>query len=143
MRMVLTCGVVALMAACTPTPASEPAAPAAGVTLDQPAPMAPPQIALPVDLVGRWGITAEACAPTNDAKDGVIAITATTVDMGMDACTISSAAPEGAGTHLVAQCRSGEGEADYVRDFSFVSGSPDTMTWITEGGAPEPYVRCK
>jgi len=143
MKVVLACGVVALTAACAPAPASEPAAPASGVTLDQPAPMAPPQIALPVNLVGRWGITAEACAPTNDAKDGVIAIAATTVDMGLDACTITSAEPEGAGTHLVVQCRSGEGGADYERDFSFVSASPDTMTWVSEGGESEPYVRCK
>jgi hypothetical protein len=104
--------------------------------------MAPPEIAILTNLLGRWGVTMEACAPANASKDGVVVITASTVAMGLDACTISSTTPEGAGTMMVLQCKSGEGAADYERNFSVVSSTPETMTWVKEGGAGEPYVRC-
>lgn len=146
MRIILAGSALVLAAACAPAAKEEPAtpaAPAAEVTQAPPAVTAPAGIALPTVLLGRWGITAQACAPTNDAKDGVFEITATTVQMGLDACTTASATPEGEGTHLVVQCKSGEGGADYQRDFSFVSASPDTLTWITEGGEHNPYTRCK
>ena len=145
MRVILA-GVTIVLAgvtACAPSPAGETAAPATTVTKEMPAVMAPPQIALPVSIVGRWGVTAEACATTSDAKDGVLEIRATTVNMGPDACAITSSEPEGEGAHLVVQCRSSEGGADYERDFSFVSSTADTLTWITEGGEHHPYVRCR
>lgn len=143
MKVIPACAAILLAAACSPSPASDTAAPAApAIEAPPPAPMAPPQIAILTNLVGRWGVTMEACAPTNDAKDGVIEITASTVAMGLDACTISSTTPEGAGTMMILQCKSGEGGDDYERNFSVVSSSPETMTWITEGGSAEPYVRC-
>jgi hypothetical protein len=138
MKICLTSGVILLAAACSPAPASETAAIEAAPL----APMAPPEIAILTNLLGRWGVTMEACAPANASKDGVVVITASTVAMGLDACTISSAMPEGAGTMMVLQCKSGEGAADYERNFSVVSSTPDTMTWVKEGGAGEPYVRC-
>ena len=143
MKNILASGVILLAAACSPAPASETAAPAAPVIAAPPAPMAPPQIAVLTDLIGRWGITMEACAPANAAKDGAIEITASTVAMGLDTCTISSTMPEGAGTMMVLQCKSGEGGEDYERNFSVVSSTPETMTWVTEGGAAEPHVRCQ
>jgi hypothetical protein len=143
MKIILACGAILLAAACSPAPASETAAPAAPVIAVPPAPMAPPQIALQTSLVGRWGITMEACAPANAAKDGVIEITASTVAMGLDTCTISSTTPEGAGTMMVLQCKSGEGAAGYERNFSVVSSSPETLTWITEGGEGVSHVRCQ
>jgi len=138
MKICLTSGVILLAAACSPAPASETAAIEAAPL----APMAPPEIALLTNLLGRWGVTMEACAPANASKDGVVVITASTVAMGLDACTISSTTPEGAGTMMVLQCKSGEGAADYERNFSVVSSTPETMTWVKEGGAGEPYVRC-
>ncbi|MEQ1819656.1 MAG: hypothetical protein ABL871_13700 [Terricaulis sp.] len=135
--------VLAGVAACAPAPAGSTAATAETVTQEAPAVMAPPQIALPVSIVGRWGATAEDCAPMNAAMDGVLEIGATSVDMGRDACTIKSSEPEGLGAHLVVQCTSGEGGASYERDFSFVSSSADTLTWITEGGEHHAYVRCR
>lgn len=147
MRLILAYGAIVLagLAACTPAAKEEPAAAptAEKLTLEQPAVTAPAAIALPTALVGRWGITETACAPANAAKDGLLEITATMVNMGPDSCTTTSATPEGEGSHLVVQCKSGEGAADYSRDFSFVSSSPDTLTWVTEGGAHETYVRCK
>ena len=143
MKICLTSGVILLAAACSPAPASETAAPASAPSIEPaPAPMAPPEIAILTNLVGRWGVTMDACAPANASKDGVIEITASTVAMGLDACTISSTTPEGAGTMMVLQCKSGEGAADYERNFSVVSSTPETMTWVKEGGAGEPYVRC-
>ena len=145
MEFIPACAAILLAAACSPAPASDtaaPAAPAAPAIEAPPASMAPPQIAILTDLVGRWGVTMDACAPTNDAKDGVVEITASTVAMGRDACTISSTTPEGAGTMMILQCKSGEGGDDYERNFSVVSSSPETMTWITEGGSAEPYVLC-
>ena len=138
MKICLTSGVILLAAACSPAPASETAAIEAAPV----APMAPPEIAILTNLLGRWGVTMEACAPANASKDGVVVITASTVAMGLDACTISSTTPEGAGTMMVLQCKSGEGAADYERNFSVVSSTPETMTWVKEGGAGEPYVRC-
>ena len=138
MKICLTSGVILLAAACSPAPASETAAIEAAPL----APMAPPDIAILTNLLGRWGVTMEACAPANASKDGVVVITASTVAMGLDACTISSTTPEGAGTMMVLQCKSGEGAADYERNFSVVSSTPETMTWVKEGGAGEPYVRC-
>jgi hypothetical protein len=138
MKIFLTSGVILLAAACSPVPASETAA----IEAAPPAPMAPPEIAILTNLLGRWGVTMEACAPANASKDGVVVITASTVAMGLDACTISSTTPEGAGTMMVLQCKSGEGAADYERNFSVVSSTPETMTWVKEGGAGEPYVRC-
>jgi hypothetical protein len=138
MKICLTSGVILLAAACSPAPASETAAIEAAPL----APMAPPEIAILTNLLGRWGVTMEACAPANASKDGVVVITASTVAMGLDACTISSTTPEGAGTMMVLQCKSGEGAADYERNFSVVSSTPETMTWVKEGGAGEPYVRC-
>lgn len=138
MKIFLTSGVILLAAACSPAPASETAAIEAAPL----APMAPPEIAILTNLLGRWGVTMEACAPANASKDGVVVITASTVAMGLDACTISSTTPEGAGTMMVLQCKSGEGAADYERNFSVVSSTPETMTWVKEGGAGEPYVRC-
>ena len=146
MKNILASGVILLAAACSPAPASEtaaPAAPAAPSIAPPPAPMAPPEIAILTSLIGRWGVTTEACAPANAAKDGVIEITASTVAMGLDACTISSTTPEGAGTMMILQCKSGEGAADYERNFSVVSSSPETLTWITEGGEGVPHVRCQ
>lgn len=145
MRILLAGGAMMLAAAaCAPAAQEAPAAPAPaeGVTVAPPAMMAPEAIVLPEAMVGRWGITAEACGPANAAKDGVIEITATTVAMGLDTCTTTSSKPEGAGVVLVAQCKSGEGGEDYERNFSFVSASPDTLTWTTEGGQNEAYVRC-
>ena len=98
MKNILASGVILMAAACSPAPVSETAAPAAPSIAPPPAPMAPPQIALQTSLVGRWGITMEACAPENAAKDGVLEITASTVTLGLDTCTISSTTPEGAGT---------------------------------------------
>ena len=138
MKICLTSGVILLAAACSPAPASETAAIEAAPL----APMAPPEIAILTNLLGRWGVTMEACAPANASKDGVVVITASTVAMGLDACTISSTTPEGAGTMMVLQCKSGEGAADYERNFSVVSSTPETMTWVKEGGEGEPYVRC-
>jgi hypothetical protein len=138
MKICLTSGVILLAAACSPAPESETAAIEAAPL----APMAPPEIAILTNLLGRWGVTMEACAPANASKDGVVVITASTVAMGLDACTISSTTPEGAGTMMVLQCKSGEGAADYERNFSVVSSTPETMTWVKEGGAGEPYVRC-
>jgi hypothetical protein len=138
MKIFLTSGVILLAAACSPAPASETAAIEAAPL----APMAPPEIAILTNLLGRWGVTMEACAPANASKDGVVVITASTVAVGLDACTISSTTPEGAGTMMVLQCKSGEGAADYERNFSVVSSTPETMTWVKEGGAGEPYVRC-
>jgi hypothetical protein len=138
MKICLTSGVILLAAACSPAPASETAAIEAAPL----APMAPPEIAILTNLLGRWGVTMEACAPANASKDGVVVITASTVAVGLDACTISSTTPEGAGTMMVLQCKSGEGAADYERNFSVVSSTPETMTWVKEGGAGEPYVRC-
>lgn len=138
MKICLSSGVILLAAACSPAPASETAAIEAAPL----APMAPPEIAILTNLLGRWGVTMEACAPANASKDGVVVITASTVAMGLDACTISSTTPEGAGTMMVLQCKSGEGAADYERNFSVVSSTPETMTWVKEGGAGEPYVRC-
>ena len=138
MKICLTSGVILLAAACSPAPASETAAIEAAPL----APMAPPEIAILTNLLGRWGVTMEACAPANASKDGVVVITASTVAMGLDACTISSTTPEGAGTMMVLQCKSGEGAANYERNFSVVSSTPETMTWVKEGGAGEPYVRC-
>jgi hypothetical protein len=143
MKIVLASGVILLAAACSPAPASETAAPAAAPSMEPaPAPMAPPEIAIQTNLIGRWGVTMDACAPTNAAKDGVIEITLSTVAMGLDACTISSTTPEGAGMMMVLQCKSGEGGEDYERNFSVVSSTPETMTWVKEGGEGEPYVRC-
>lgn len=138
MKICLTSGVILLAAACSPAPASETAAIEAAPLV----PMAPPEIAILTNLLGRWGVTMEACAPANASKDGVVVITASTVAVGLDACTISSTTPEGAGTMMVLQCKSGEGAADYERNFSVVSSTPETMTWVKEGGAGEPYVRC-
>jgi hypothetical protein len=138
MKICLTSGVILLAAACSPAPASETAAIEAAPL----APMAPPEIAILTNLLGRWGVTMEACAPANASKDGVVVITASTVAVGLDACTISSTTPEGAGTMMVLQCKSGEGAADYERNFSVVSSTPETMTWVKQGGAGEPYVRC-
>ena len=138
MKICLTSGVILLAAACSPAPASETAAIEAAPL----APMAPPEIAIQTNLIGRWGVTMDACAPTNAAKDGVIEITLSTVAMGLDACTISSTTPEGAGMMMVLQCKSGEGGEDYERNFSVVSSTPETMTWVKEGGEGEPYVRC-
>ena len=143
MKIILACGAILLAAACSPAPASETAAPAAPVIAAPPAPMAPPQIALQTNFIGRWGITMEACAPENAAKDGVIEITASTVAMGLDTCTISSTTPEGAGTMMVLQCKSGEGAPDYERPFSVVSSTLETLTWVTEGGEGVPHVRCQ
>ena len=142
MKNILASGVILLAAACSPAPASETAAPAAPSIEPPPAPMAPPEIAVLTNLVGRWGITMDACAPANAAKDGVIEITASTVAMGLDTCTIARTQPDGAGTLMLLQCKSGEGGADYERDAKFISSTPETMTWVTEGGAAEPYVRC-
>ena len=142
MKNILASGVILLAAACSPAPASDTAAPAAPSIAPPPAPMAPPEIAILTNLVGRWGVTMDACAPANASKDGVIEITLSTVAMGLDACTISSAEPEGAGMMMVLQCKSGEGAADYERNFSVVSSTPETMTWVKEGGEGEPYVRC-
>ena len=142
MRIILASGVILTAAACSPAPVSETAAPAAPSIAPPPAPMAPPQIVMQTSLIGRWGVTMDACAPANASKDGVIEITLSTVAMGLDACTISSAEPEGAGMMIVLQCKSGEGAADYERNFSVVSSTPETMTWVKEGGEGEPYVRC-
>jgi hypothetical protein len=143
MKIVLASGLILLAAACSPAPASEPAAPAAAPSIEPAqAPMAPSEIAIQTNLIGRWGVTMDACAPANAAKDGVIEITLSTVAMGLDACTISSTTPEGAGTMMLLQCKSGEGAADDERNFSVVSSTPETMTWVKEGGAGEPYVRC-
>jgi hypothetical protein len=143
MKIVLASGVILLAAACSPAPASETAAPADAPSIaPPPAPMAPPQIVMQTSLVGRWGVTMDACAPASASKDGVIEITLSTVAMGLDACTISSAEPEGAGMMIVLQCKSGEGAADYERNFSVVSSTPETMTWVKEGDEGEPYVRC-
>ena len=138
MKICLTSGVILLAAACSPAPASETAAIEAAPL----APMAPPEIAILTNLLGRWGVTMDACAPANASKDGVIEITLSTVAMGLDTCTISSTTPEGAGTMMLLQCKSGEGAADYERNFSVVSSTPQTMTWVKEGGEGEPYVRC-
>lgn len=143
MKSVLASGVILMATACSPAPASETAAPAAAPSIEPaPAPMAPPEIAIQTNLIGRWGVTMDACAPANAAKDGVIEITASSVAMGLDTCTISSTTPEGAGTMMLLQCKSGEGGEDYERNFSVVSSTPETMTWVKEGGAGEPYVRC-
>ena len=143
MRIFLASGVILLATACSPAPASETATPAAARSIEPaPAPMAPPEIAILTNLVGRWGVTMDACAPANAAKDGVIEITASTVAMGLDTCTISSTTPEGAGTMMLLQCKSGEGAADDERNFSVVSSTPETMTWVKEGGDAEPYIRC-
>lgn len=142
MQIVLASGVILLAAACSPAPASGTAAPAAPSIEPAPAPMAPPEIAILTNLVGRWGVTMEACAPANASKDGVIEIAASTVSMGPHTCTISSTTPEGAGTMMLLQCKTGEGAADYERNFSVVSSTPETMTWVKEGGEGEPYMRC-
>ena len=143
MKNILASGVILLAAACSPAPASETAAPASAPSIEPaPAPMAPPEIAILTNLVGRWGVTMDACAPANASKDGVIEITASTVAMGLDTCTIARTQPDGAGTLMLLQCKSGEGGADYERDAKFISSTPETMTWVTEGGAAEPYVRC-
>jgi hypothetical protein len=109
MKICLTSGVILLAAACSPAPASETASETAAIEAAPLAPMAPPEIAILTNLLGRWGVTMEACAPANASKDGVVVITASTVAMGLDACTISSTTPEGAGTMMVLQCKSGEG----------------------------------
>ena len=142
MRIILASGVILMAAACSPAPVSETAAPAAPSIAPPPAPMAPPQIVMQTSLIGRWGVKMDACGPANASKDGVIEITLSTVAMGLDACTINSAEPEGAGRMIVLQCKSGEGAADYERNFSVVSSTPETMTWVKEGGEGEPYVRC-
>lgn len=125
-----------------------------GFAACSPAP-APPTTTTPKDaaaapatglasLAGRWGVTQEACAATNDSRDGVIEIGVGTVKMGLDACTVTSETPEPSQVTrftVVAKCVGGEGD-DYERPFTFVSSSPNTMTWVTEGGAAEPYSRC-
>jgi hypothetical protein len=148
MKISAACGAIVLataIGACSPAPASETATPAVPAAIEAlpPAPMEPPQIAIPTALLGRWGVTAEACGPSNVPKNGLFEIFPDMVLMGLDECKVTRAEPEGEGVHIVATCRSNiDDEADYERDFSFVSSSPDTMTWITEGGTPEPYVRC-
>lgn len=150
MKIFLACGAIILsagLAACSPAPSGEPAAPEAAAPAPAPAPAGPApasvaEAVMPETLIGRWGVTETACAPSNDTGDGLFEISAGKVAAGLDECTVSSVTPEGAGVHVVGQCVSGEGGEDYERDFSFVSASPDTMTWITEGGQPEPYVRC-
>jgi hypothetical protein len=150
MRAGLVWGVLLMAAACSPTsapapaPTNEPAAPAVSVTREAPAVSAPPEKALPAALVGRWGISAEACAPTNVPKDGLFEIFADRIGLGLDECWTTRVEPEGAGVHVIATCRSNiDDEADYQRDFSLVSSGPDTLTWITEGGEARPHVRCK
>jgi hypothetical protein len=147
MKIFLVSGVILLAAACSPAPANEAAAPAAPATpaapAGEPGPAGiRPEIAILNSVAGRWGITMEACGPTNDAKDGVVEITPSTLAIGLDACTIRRTEPEGAGIHMVLECKDGEGGPDYERDFSLVSSSPETFTWIDEGGAASPYSRC-
>ncbi|MBI1340066.1 hypothetical protein GC169_07650 [bacterium] len=131
------------LAGCMPA-AQEESGPAAST--DAPAAAAGPAAAdaadVPASLAGRWGVTADACSPDNAARDGVIEITATTVAMGLDACTVTRVGPEGDGLHLVVQCQSGEGGEDYERDFSFSTPAPGMLRWITEGGSAEDHVRC-
>ncbi len=135
----------AAAAACSPAPETETAAPEAAAPAPVVAEPAPPaeEASLLTPMTGRWGVTDTACAPTNEARDGVIEISPATVAMGLDTCGVTSSAPEGAGVHVTVQCVSGEGGEDYERDFSFVSSTPETLTWITEGGSAEPYVRCE
>ncbi len=136
--MVLGTGVLA--AACAPKPEGAPApTPEASASPTPEAALA----STPASMAGRWGVTEAACSPDNAPKDGVIEIAAAAVSMGLDDCTVKTSAPEGAGVHLVVQCKSGEGAADYERDFSFSSPGPDALRWTKEGGDVEDYVRCK
>jgi hypothetical protein len=48
----------------------------------------------------------------------------------------------GIGLDVEAKCTPAKGDA-YERPFTFVSGSPDTLTWVSEGGEAKPYLRCK
>lgn len=144
MRFVIMPALVLALAACSapaPAPAPAPVPAPAPAPVSSP-PDTPPPASTLASMAGTWGITSEACSPENAARDGLIEITATTVQQGLDLCTVTAEAPEGAGIVLTAQCVSGEGGEPYERNYSFVSSSPTTLTWITEGGAAEPYTRC-
>lgn len=128
----LALGLMACSPAATPPPASAPkeaaTAPAASLA----------------SLVGRWGVTIEACAATNDSRDGVIEIGVGTVQVGLDKCTVTRETPEPSEVMRItvsATCIGGEG-GGYERPFTFVSSSPSTLTWVKEGGNAEPYSRC-
>lgn len=139
-QILSACALVALalgLAACSP--AATPAPKAATETQTPAAPV--PGLA---SLTGRWGLTTEACAPTNVSRDGVIEIGAGSVQMGLDQCTVTSEKAEPSEVTRVTvtvTCVGGEG-GRYERPFTFVSSSPSTMTWVTEGGEGEPYSRC-
>jgi hypothetical protein len=131
------------LAACTP-PAPTPAPP--------PAPE--PQAAAPAPseadakfagMAGRWGLSVEDCAATNTAGKGLLELSATAVNFETDKCVVAKVAPQlggGIGLDVEANCTPAKGDA-YERPFTFVSGSPDTLTWVTEGGDAKPYLRCK
>jgi hypothetical protein len=135
-QIVLPALLLALAACSAPTaPVEKPAEQAA----------APAPASALVGLAGRWALTVEGCAATNTARDGVIEIGAGTVQVGLDTCVVTKETPEPSEVTrftVDAKCAGGEGGA-YERPFTFVSSSPDTMTWVDEGGTAEPYLRCK
>lgn len=134
--------VLATLAACAqPAPAPAPAPEPAPAPVAEPAP-APTPAEMFAGMAGKYAITQEGCAATNASRDGVVELSATTVQVGLDVCTVTNVAAENAGVVVNANCVSGEGQPAYDRPFSFVSAGAETMTWISEGGEGTPYVRC-
>jgi hypothetical protein len=140
--LLFSIGLISL-AACTPAPAPAPA----------PATAPEPQAATPAPseadakfagMAGRWGLTQEACAATNTAGKGLLELSATAVNFEADKCAVTKVSPQmggGVGLDVEARCTPAKGDA-YERPFTFVSSTPDTLTWVTEGGEGKPYSRC-
>lgn len=92
-------------------------------------------------MAGRWGLSVEDCT----AGKGLLTLSATEVTFETDKCAVTKVSPQmggGIGLDVEAKCTPAKGDA-YERPFTFVSGSPDTLTWVSEGGDAKPYLRCK
>jgi hypothetical protein len=142
--LLLTVGLIGL-AACTPPPSTPPQAPAPEPQAAAPAPTASEADAKFAGMAGRWATTQEACAATNTARKGLLEMTAAAITLETDTCAVTKVSAQmggGIGVDVEAKCTPAKGDA-YERPFTFVSGSPDTLTWVSEGGEGTPYLRCK